>query len=475
MTFVPIVLAGGSGSHLWPTSRELHPKQFLDLLRPGVTMLQLTFGRLDGLTFEHPIVLCNEEHRFLAAEQLRQLNQDAQQILEPAARNTAPAIALAALHAASLADDPMLLVLPADHAIDDTVAFHASLDQARRAADEGQLVTFGVQPTYPETGYGYIKQGPPLPNAGFQVQEFLEKPDQRTAEGDLNTRGYLWNSGMFMFSAVSYLEELGRCRPNILQACEQAISASSYDMGFLRPDSQAFLACPAESIDHAVMEHTGSAAVVPLDAGWRDLGSWSALWEVLDKDTDGNAITGDVLVTQTTNSLVRAESRLVATLGMKDVVIVETKDAVLVADSSHAQAVKQLAQELEARHRGEWLNHREVYRPWGVYDSVDHGERYQVKRITVEPGRQLSVQMHHHRAEHWVVVNGTARVRKGDASYFVAENESTFIPVGELHSLENPGEIPLKLIEVQVGSYLGEDDVVRFEDRYGRTTDCEAK
>jgi mannose-1-phosphate guanylyltransferase len=475
MTLVPIVLAGGSGSRLWPTSRELHPKQFLDLLRPGITMLQSTFQRLNGLACDHPIVLCNEEHRFLAAEQLRQLGHNAQQILEPAARGTAPAIALGALHAASFADDPVLLVLPADHAVDDLAVFHASLDEARRAAREGHLVTFGVQPTYPETGYGYIKQGPALPEAGLQVQQFLEKPDQRTAEGYVNSGDYLWNSGMFMFSATNYLNELARYQPDMLQACERAIEASSFDMDFLRPDPEAFLDSPAESIDHAMMEHTGRAAVVPLDAGWRDVGSWSALWEILDKDTDGNAIAGDVLVTATTNSLVRAESRLVATLGMKNVVIVETKDAVLVADSSHAQDVKQLTQELEAQHRGEWLNHREVYRPWGVYDAVDHGERYQVKRVTVEPRGQLSVQRHHHRAEHWVVVSGTARVRNGDQSYLVAENESTFIPVGEIHSLENPGEIPLELIEVQVGSYLGEDDIVRLEDRYGRTTGCEAE
>lgn len=468
---LPVVLAGGTGSRLWPTSRELHPKQFLDLVDPEATMLQATFRRLEGVTEEPPIVLCNEEHRFLAAEQLRQIGQDGQLILEPAARNTAPAIALAALRAATVAEDALLLVLPADHVFDDAAALHQSIDAARRTAEEGYLVAFGVEPTYPETGYGYIKRGDPLPHAGFEVSHFLEKPDPRTAQEYIDRGDCLWNSGMFLFSADTYLAELGRLRPEMLHACEQAVAGAQFDMDFLRPDRDAFLLSPAESVDYAVMEHTAAAAVVPLDAGWRDVGSWSALWEAAERDSDGNAIKGDVITVDTTNSLVRAESRLVATLGVKDLVVVETKDAVLVADSSQAQDVKQIVETLGAQQRAERLNHREVYRPWGMYDSVDHGDRYQVKRITVQPGAQLSVQMHHHRAEHWVVVRGTARVHKQETTYLVAENESTFIPIGDVHSLENPGIVPLELIEVQVGSYLGEDDIVRFDDRYGRSGD----
>lgn len=467
---VPTVLAGGTGSRLWPTSRELRPKQFLDLLEPDETMLQATLRRLDGLHAHDPIVLCNEEHRFLAAEQLRQVGWQGQLVLEPAARNTAPAVAVAALHAVSVVEDPLLLALPADHVVEDVAAFRDAVEKGRAAAEAGYLVAFGVEPTYAETGYGYIKRGAALTHPGFEVDSFLEKPDVATAEDYLRSGDCLWNSGMFLLSARSYLQELGRLRPEILDACEQAVAASRFDMDFLRPDPQAFLASPSESVDYAVMEHTSRAAVVPLDAGWRDVGSWAALWEGADKDTNGNVVKGDVLATETTNSLVRSESRLVATLGVKDMVIVETKDAVLVADSAQAQQVKSIVETLGSRQRPECLNHREVYRPWGLYESVDHGDRYHVKRITVEPGGQLSVQLHHHRAEHWVVVKGTARVRKGDETYLVAENESTFIPIGEVHSLENPGMVPLELIEVQVGGYLGEDDIVRFEDRYGRTT-----
>lgn len=467
---IPIIMAGGSGSRLWPLSRQLNPKQFLPLADADFSMLQATIQRLDGLGAELPRLICNEQHRFLAAEQLRLLGlEKAGILLEPVGRNTAPAIALAALQACSEAQDPILLVLAADHLIKDVGAFHACIQTALPLAQDGKLVTFGIVPNHAETGYGYIEQGDDVGIGGFRVNRFVEKPDLVTAQEYLASGSYFWNSGMFMFRASRYLEELESYRPDILAACRAALAGGSQDMHFTRVDEAAFAACPDDSVDYAVMEKTADAVMVPLDAGWSDIGSWTALWDVSDKDQQGNVFKGDVLNQQSRNTYVHADSRLVATVGLDDLVIVETKDAVLVAHKDHVQDVKKIVEQLKNGSRTEHINHREVYRPWGVYDSVDNGHRYQVKRITVKPGAKLSVQMHHHRAEHWIVVSGTARVTNGEKTYLVCENESTYIPIGQIHALENPGVIPLELIEVQSGSYLGEDDIVRFEDKYGRT------
>ncbi len=465
----PVIMAGGTGSRLWPLSRQLNPKQFLALASPNTTMLQATIQRLTGLGAALPLLICNEEHRFLAAEQLRQLEMDdAEILLEPVGRNTAPAIALAALQARLQVEDPLLLVLAADHLIQDVTAFHQAIEQAKMLATDGKLVTFGVVPTSPETGYGYIEQGIELPEGGFAVSRFVEKPDVATAEHYLEQGNYFWNSGMFLFRASVFLEQLGAFRPDILAACEKAHEGCERDMHFIRVDHEAFAACPEDSIDYAVMEKTDRAAMVPLDGGWSDIGSWSALWGVSDKDAAGNAVKGDVLALDTSDTLIQADHRLVAAVGVDNLVVVETKDAVLVAHRDRVQQVKQVVEQIRNDDRHEHMNHREVYRPWGVYDSIDNGHRYQVKRITVKPGARLSTQMHHHRAEHWVVVSGTASVTIGEKTMLVAENQSVYIPVGEVHSLENPGKIPLELIEVQSGAYLGEDDIVRFDDRYGR-------
>ncbi|WP_417536723.1 mannose-1-phosphate guanylyltransferase/mannose-6-phosphate isomerase [Methylophaga sp.] len=467
---VPVILAGGTGSRLWPLSRQLNPKQFLALTDERATMLQQTVSRLKGLKVDAPVVICNEEHRFLAAEQLRLAGEDGPRIiLEPVGRNTAPAIALAALQAVAEDEESVLLVLAADHLIADTAAFQDTVSRAQPLAEAGKLVTFGIVPGQAETGYGYIHKGKAQGGDGFDVERFVEKPDYATAQGYLESGDYLWNSGMFLFKASRYLEELERFRPDILHACRAALEDSAQDLHFTRVNYEAFAACPDESVDYAVMEKTSSAVVVPLDAGWSDIGSWSALWEVSGKDDAGNAIAGDVIQQDSSGCLVRADHRLVATVGVEDLVVVETKDAVLVAHKDRVQDVKKVVRQIEADGRHEHLNHREVYRPWGVYDSIDNGHRYQVKRITVKPGAKLSVQMHHHRAEHWIVVSGTASVTNGEKTYLVTENQSTFIPVGEVHSLENPGVIDLELIEVQSGSYLGEDDIVRFADKYGRT------
>ncbi|SFH78001.1 mannose-1-phosphate guanylyltransferase [Pseudomonas guineae] len=467
--FFPVIMAGGSGSRLWPLSRQLNPKQFLTLVDAEHSLLQATIKRLEGLGASLPLLICNEQHRFLAAEQLRLLGMDnANILLEPVGRNTAPAIALAAIQACESTDDPILLVLAADHLIQDVEAFHASLQTALPLAANGKLVTFGIVPTHAETGYGYLEKGDAVGDGGFRVNRFVEKPDLETANKYLESGNYFWNSGMFMFRASRYLQELEKFSPEILAACREALSKGEQDLHFTRIDNAAFSACPEDSIDYAVMEKTADAVMVPLDAGWSDIGSWSALWDVDVKNADGNVLKGDVICERTQGSYVHAEHRLVATVGVNDLVIVETKDAVLVAHKDQVQNVKKIVEQLKNDKRHEYANHREVYRPWGVYDSIDQGERYQVKRITVKPGAKLSVQMHHHRAEHWIVVSGVAKVTNGDKTYLVTENQSTFIPIGQVHALENPGVIPLELIEVQSGSYLGEDDIVRFEDRYGR-------
>ncbi|WP_168016713.1 mannose-1-phosphate guanylyltransferase/mannose-6-phosphate isomerase [Halomonas salinarum] len=464
----PVIMAGGTGSRLWPLSRQLRPKQFLPLTGE-FSMLQETLKRLAPMEHREPLIICNEEHRFLVAEQVRQQGiTDAHILLEPEGRNTAPAIALAALQAVEKEPEALLLVLAADHLIQDVAKFHESMNYARQLAEQDQLVTFGVVPTHAETGYGYIQRGAAQHDFGFKVKRFVEKPDRITAEHYLATGDYYWNSGMFLFSARRYLEELLRFQPAMVEACRAALDGASQDLDFTRLDAESFKACPAASVDYAVMEHTEHASVVPLDAGWSDIGSWSALWEVSEHDSQGNACQGDVMLHDSHNLMVHADHRLVATVGVEGLVVVETKDAVLVAHKDRVQEVKQIVARLKAEGRSEQASHREVYRPWGVYDSIDSGERYQVKCITVNPGSKLSVQMHHHRAEHWVVVSGTAKVTIGETTRLISENESTYIPIGQVHALENPGKIPLELIEVQSGSYLGEDDIVRFNDRYGR-------
>ncbi len=463
----PTIMCGGSGTRLWPLSRALFPKQFLPLVSDS-SMLQDTFLRLPS-SCVNPLLICNEEHRFLVAEQLRQLSvDDGTILLEPEGRNTAPAIALAAINALSKDRDALLLVLAADHVIKDTAAFHQAVERASVAAKNGELVTFGIVPTHAETGYGYIKKGHALNNSAFQVAEFVEKPNKNLASQYLGSGEYLWNSGMFLFKASRYLEELTKHRPDIFNDCQLAMQEVTQDFDFLRPNKQHFLNCASESIDYAVMEKTESAVVIPLDAGWSDVGAYSALWEVCEKNQENNVLKGDVIAHQTTNSYIHSQDKLIATVGVNNVVVIDTPDAVLVANKDEVQAVKAVVEQLKAENRSEALLHREVYRPWGKYDSVDCGERFQVKRITVKPGAKLSVQMHHHRAEHWIIVSGTAKVTIDEKTVLLSENQSTYIPIGAVHALENPGKLPLEMIEVQSGSYLGEDDIVRFEDRYGR-------
>jgi mannose-1-phosphate guanylyltransferase/mannose-6-phosphate isomerase len=473
---IPLILSGGSGTRLWPLSRELYPKQLLPLVG-SKTMLQETAARVTGLPgVSGPIVVCNESHRFMVAEQLRELTAGTQAIiLEPVGRNTAPAVAVAALvaldqarKAGSKVDaDPLLLVLPADHVLRNVGAFQAAVAVGRVAAEAGKLVTFGVVADRPETGYGYIRraagEGPAYP-----VKEFVEKPDAATAEKYVASGDYYWNSGMFMFRARAYLGELKRHAPAMLSACEDAVAAATRDLDFTRLPKQEFSACPSDSIDYAVMEKTDSAVVVPLDAGWSDVGSWSALQDALPMDAQGNVIAGDVLTEDTSGCYLHSTSRLIGAVGLKDHIVVETKDAVLVASRDKVQDVKALVAQLKAQGRYETSLHREVFRPWGSYDSVDNGERFQVKRLVVKPGASMSLQLHHHRAEHWIVVSGTARITCGEKVFLLGENESTYIPMGEKHRIENPGKVTLHIIEVQSGSYLGEDDIVRFEDVYGR-------
>jgi mannose-1-phosphate guanylyltransferase/mannose-6-phosphate isomerase len=465
---VPVILSGGAGTRLWPLSRELYPKQLLPLVG-GNTMLQETVRRLQGLEAAAPVVVCNEAHRFLVAEQLRSLGiKPAAVVLEPIGRNTAPAIALAA-HAALAADtgDSLLLVLPADHVIRNVEAFQRAVGVAAAAAVEGRLATFGIVPNAAETGYGYIRRGK-LSGGAYQIAEFVEKPDPPRAQQFLTSGEYYWNSGMFMMRARRYLEELEKFAPDIAAVCRSAFAAATRDLDFTRIDADIFRPCRSESIDYAVMEKTTDAVVVPLDAGWSDVGSWASLHAASDADAHGNVMRGDVVAQDTEGSYLYSESRLVATIGLREYVVVETKDAVLVAPKSRVQDVKQLVARLKAENRYEHSLHREVFRPWGSYDSIDNGERFQVKRLCVRPGGVLSLQMHHHRAEHWVVVSGTARITRGEETFLLEENQSTYIPIGVRHRIENPGRIPLHIIEVQSGGYLGEDDIVRFEDRYGR-------
>ena len=464
---IPVILSGGSGTRLWPLSRGQYPKQFLPLVS-RYTMLQETIRRLDGIAdLQAPIAVCNEDHRFMLAEQLWEIGiKPAAIILEPMGKNTAPAVALAALSAAS-ADD-ILLVLPADHVIANLQAFHQAIAQAKILAEQDFLVTFGIVPNEPETGYGYIKRDVVQYGDAFKVAAFVEKPDADTAQQYVDSGNYFWNSGMFAFKAGRFLQELEKFNPAMLAACRQSLDAATIDLDFVRLNKAAFTACPADSIDYAVMEKTDKAVVIPLDADWNDVGSWSALWDVKEKDEFGNAISGDVLTVDSHNSFIHAERKLVTVIGISDLVVVETDDAVMIAPKDRVQEVKNIVDQLKALGRKEANYHRKVFRPWGQFDSVDNGERHQTKRIIVNPGAKLSLQKHHHRAEHWVVVKGTALVTKGDESLLLSENESTFIPLGVVHCLENPGVIPLEIVEVQSGSYLGEDDIVRFNDQYGR-------
>ncbi len=470
-TIHPVILSGGSGTRLWPLSREHYPKQLLALAGER-TMLQQTALRLDGLPgVESPVLVCNEEHRFLVAEQLREIGKTPTHIiLEPVGRNTAPALTLAALALAKRDPQAVMLVMPADHIIPDVKAFQSAVTAALRAADEGYLATFGIVPTKPETGYGYIRQGQALAGHGSarRVAAFVEKPDTGTAAEYLASGEYFWNSGMFVLRADVWLEELARNRPDILRACEAAYTQGRQDGEFYRVESESFRACPGDSIDYAVMEKTDRAAVVPLDAGWSDIGAWSAIWDTETRDDQGNVIQGDVLTHNTSNALLISKHRLVTAVGLRDVIVVETPDAVLVAHKDSAQDVKEIVNRLKQDKRSEHLMHRRVYRPWGSYEGIDAGERFQVKRLIINPGAAISLQLHHHRAEHWVVVKGAAKVTRGEEIVLLGENQSTYIPVGMKHRLENPGNIPLEIIEVQSGGYLGEDDIVRFEDRYNR-------
>ena len=470
---IPVILCGGSGTRLWPLSRKAYPKQFIDLTGSGRSMLQETWLRLQGVPdLGAAVIMCNAENRFLVAQQMQDIGADLDAvILEPCAKNTAPAVTCAALHIAASNPDATMLVLPADHLITNEAALHESLLAASAAAEQSHLVTFGVVPTHAETGYGYICKTKSL--AGLLasgIEEFVEKPDLATAQQYLAGGNYLWNSGMFMFKAARYLEEIGEQAPKILDACKLAVDHARRDLDFTCLDDASFNACPEDSIDYAVMEKASARAVVDLDAGWSDVGSWSSLWDVKQKDSAGNVSIGDVVALDTSDSYVHSEHRLVATLGIHNAVIIETADAVLVADRDRVQDVKAVVSQLKSSGRDEGTTHKIVYRPWGSYETICLSERFQVKKIIVTPGHKLSLQKHHHRAEHWIVVAGTAQVTCEDKVFTLSEDQYTYIPLGHKHRLENKGKIPLELIEVQTGSYLGEDDIVRYDDVYGRDT-----
>jgi mannose-1-phosphate guanylyltransferase/mannose-6-phosphate isomerase len=472
MNIIPVVLLGGSGTRLWPVSRKNHPKQFLKLTGDQ-TLLQATLTRLNGLEeLDLPIVVCNEEHRFTTAEQLHEINGEealGDILLEPVGKNTAPAVALAAIHALQKHDDALLLVLPADHVVRDRDVFQQAVRKAVAAAKDDHMVTFGVVPTKPETGYGYVRRGDSIGDSLYRVSQFVEKPDMEKAKAYVDSGEYYWNSGMFLFKASLYLDELGELNPKMVDACQLALDQSQHDLDFIRLGKEAFLSCPSDSIDYAVMEKTSKAAMVPLDAGWNDIGSWDALWEIESKDADGNVLRGDVLAHDSKECMVRAEDKLVTLVGVENLVVIETKDAVLVASKDSVQDVKTIVDKLRDEHRSEAELHREVYRPWGKYDGIDVGGRFQVKRITVKPGESTSLQLHYHRAEHWIIVSGIAEITCNDETFLCAENQSAYIPQGSKHRISNPGKLPMEMIEVQTGSYLGEDDIVRFDDHYGRT------
>tara|TARA_R110001592_G_scaffold16881_3_gene71427 strand:- start:40261 stop:41664 length:1404 start_codon:yes stop_codon:yes gene_type:complete len=464
----PIILSGGSGTRLWPLSRPLYPKQFL-ALHSDKTLFQDTVLRLSTLGLQKPTIVCNEEHRFIVAENMRTIEHTPQDIiLEPVGRNTAPAIAAAAISALKHDDNAVLLVLPADHVIEDVKAFAAAVKLAGDLADKGHLVTFGIKPTEAHTGYGYIESGDQIMDGAYKLVAFKEKPDLKTAEDFLKSGKYLWNSGMFCFKATTYLEALEKHHPDIVTYVRSAIDNSQEDLDFIRLDAKEFEKCTDISIDYAVMENTNQGAMVALDAQWSDVGSWDAVWKISEKDADNNVCQGDVITQNTKNSFIHAQDKLVCTLGLENVIVIDTQDALLVADKNNVQDIKDIVSKLKKQERKEAKHHRTVYRPWGHYDSICFGERDQVKRISVKPGAKLSLQKHFHRSEHWVVVKGTAKVTKGEETLMISENESVYLPVGIVHALENPGKIMLEIIEVQTGSYLGEDDIVRLEDRYGR-------
>lgn len=472
---IPIILCGGSGTRLWPLSRELYPKQFLSLTGDN-SLLQKTVLRVSGAQgMESPLMICNEEHRFLVAQQLEECGISPLSILlEPCVRSTAPAVALGAIKILQQNENAIVVVLSSDHVISSEQRFVDVLQSAVALAENDHLVTFGVKPTGPEICYGYIKKGDEINSGlnqveGYKVNEFVEKPGLETARQYLQSRDYYWNSGMFVFKAINYLEELGKYRPDILIACQQAMAGESHDADFTRIDRSAFEKCPTDSIDYAVMEKTDTSAMVILDTGWSDVGSWSSLWDVQGKTSENNVTVGDVIVEKVRNSYIHSEHRLVAAVGVENLIIVETADAVLVADKEKSQEVKKIVDQLKSNGREEQVSHKKVFRPWGFYESLDAGEKFRVKRICVNPGASLSLQLHRHRAEHWVVVAGVAKVNNGDKEFLLKENESTYIPIGVKHRLENPGEIALEIIEVQSGAYLSEDDIVRFEDIYGRS------
>jgi mannose-1-phosphate guanylyltransferase/mannose-6-phosphate isomerase len=466
---VPVILSGGSGTRLWPLSRKLHPKQFIELIGE-TTLFQEAVLRLPQ-SIGDPLVICNEEHRFLAAEQLRQINRSATSIiLEPVGKNTAPAIALAALKSIKGNENVILLVLSADHLIQDVGKFHQAIESAKKQAEKDKLVTFGIVPNKVETGYGYIKGDVSQDEDYYNIDEFVEKPDYKTAQKYVDSGKYFWNSGMFMFKASVYLDELEKHEPEIHSACKKSCQTEYQDLDFIRLNEKEFLSCPSQSIDYAVMERTNKAVMVTLDAGWNDVGSWSALWDSQPKDKNNNLIVGDVVLNKVNNSYIHsASNRLVSAIGVSDLVIVDTQDAILVTNKDHAQYVKNIVEQIKDNDRPESDQHRKVFRPWGYYDSIDNGNGFQVKRILVNPGAKLSLQKHGHRAEHWVVVKGKAQVTCGKKTFQLLENQSTYIPLGEVHRLENTEDIPLEIIEIQTGDYLGEDDIIRIEDDYERS------